>query len=71
MFDRVVLKRRLDEAEDAYHQLMMGGVARVFVDQNGERIEYNTQSSRALSAYIDTLKTQLGLCSNGPMRVFM
>jgi len=70
--DRTVLLTRLAEAEQAYHNLMIGGVARVFVDQNGERIEYNTQTSRALAAYIDTLKSQLGIgCGNGPLRVFM
>lgn len=69
--DRTLLLKRLSEAEEAYHNLMIGGAARVFVDQNGERIEYNIQSSRTLAAYIDSLKAMLGMGCTSPMRVFI
>lgn len=51
----------LSEAETAYHQLNMGQRAKVFVDQNGERVEYEGSSRGQLLAYINDLKRQLGL----------
>lgn len=64
------VQERLDQAEAAYHDLVTGRMARVFVDQNGERVEYNPASSRTLAQYIQELKRQLG-ATNGPMRVFL
>lgn len=69
--ERVVLTQRLQEAEAAYHQLVMGGSVRVVVDQNGERIEYNQGSVRSLFAYITGLKVKLGLGPSGPLEVYM
>lgn len=63
--------QRLVEAEDAYHQLVTGTSARVFVDQNGERIEYTAANRGALQAYIQQLKIEIAgsnLGSNGPLR---
>lgn len=46
----------LTQAEAAYHALMTGKQARVVVDQNGERVEYNTSNRDALRAYIADLR---------------
>jgi len=54
------LRRRLKEAELAYHRLMMGGGIRSLRDQNGEQTEYTSANSSRLYAYIQTLKAQLG-----------
>lgn len=64
------VQQRLEEAEKAYHQLLTGQSVRVFVDQNGERIEYSVASRANLAAYIQMLKTSLGQVSTGPMRVW-
>lgn len=53
------LQAKLKQAEQAYHNLMTGQSARVFVDQNGERIEYTAINARNLQAYINTLKSQI------------
>lgn len=62
----------LVEAETAYHKLMTGTLARVFVDQNGERVEYTATNAARLSAYIQSLKDLIaGDTSNrAPMRPF-
>jgi len=59
--DRTQLVIWLREAETAYHQLNMGLRAKVFVDQNGERVEYEGSSRGQLLAYINDLKRQLGM----------
>jgi len=70
MTDAVTLQKWLTEAENAYHQLMMGSKAIVLVDSNGERIEYQRAESSKLSAYIAELRRQLGQSSViGPARV--
>ncbi|HEY1402819.1 MAG TPA: gpW family head-tail joining protein [Pyrinomonadaceae bacterium] len=50
----------LKEAEKAYHQLNTGAVS-VFVDQNGERVEYRAANRVGLLAYINQLRAALGL----------
>lgn len=65
------VQERLEQAEAAYHDLQTGRMARVFVDQNGERVEYNPTSAARLAMYINELKRQLGLATPGPMRVFL
>lgn len=63
--------QRLVEAEDALHQLVTGTSARVFVDQNGERVEYTAANRAALKTYIQELKSEIAgasLGSNGPLR---
>jgi len=59
MADLSTLQRRLAEAEEAYHKLNMGGQAKVFVDQNGERIEYNAATRGQLLSYIQSLKIEI------------
>jgi len=62
----------LADAEEQYHMLSTGRAVRVFVDQNGERIEYGTGSLLQLSKYIAELKRQLGLVTvSGPLNVWM
>ena len=51
----------LTEAETAYHRLQMGGAVRVFVDQNGERIEYSAVNRLNLLSYINELRALLGM----------
>lgn len=66
-------EERLADAEAQYHLLVTGQMAKVFVDQNGERVEYQHADRNALLKYINTLKalvagtTQL----SGPMRVYL
>jgi hypothetical protein len=69
---RVVLEARLLDAETKYHALMTGSQLKVFVDQNGERMEYNSASALQLSKYISELKRQLGIgAASGPLNVWM
>ncbi len=44
------------EAEAAYHKLVTGQAVRVYVDQNGERVEYAMANAGRLLAYIQNLK---------------
>lgn len=72
--EREILLKRLTEAETAYHQLQLGMKTTVIVDQNGERVEFQTTTAGRLAAYIQELKRQLGLlsgCSTGPMQVWL
>ncbi|PZQ95205.1 MAG: hypothetical protein DI533_20350 [Cereibacter sphaeroides] len=68
--DRILYTARLKEAEAALHQGLLGGGVRTFVDQNGERVEYNAANPTRLRAYIIELKLALGLPTgiSGPMR---
>lgn len=59
------LRARLKQAENAYHDLMMGGGVRVIKDQNGESVEYTSVSAPRLYAYIIQLRSQLGEDSCG------
>lgn len=67
---REALVAQLAEAERAYHSLQIGVSARVVVDQNGERVEFSAANRQGLYAYIQQLKSQLGLlnpyCGVGP-----
>ena len=61
----------LVEAEDALHRLLTGTSARVFVDQNGERVEYTSANAGRLRAYIQELKDRInppGVGASGPLR---
>lgn len=64
---------RLTEAEEAYHEYRMGRSARVFVDQNGERVEYAANNINGLRSYILEMKNLLGLTSGivGPLQAWM
>lgn len=67
------LKSTLTEATDAYHQLATGRMARVFVDSNGERVEYTATNAAVLQQYIAGLQRQIAAIEQGrnnyaPMR---
>lgn len=54
------LKKLLEDALKAYHNLLTGKMARVFVDQNGERVEFTAAKKTDLYNYIQQLKAELG-----------
>lgn len=49
----------LQEARIARHNLYVNRGVRVFVDQNGERVEYSFASLARLDAYIASLEAQI------------
>jgi len=55
----MTLQEKLAEAEEAYHELMIGNKAKVYVDRNGERVEYSATSAGKLQQYISFLKSQI------------
>jgi len=64
------IEARLAEAEAAYHKIQIGESVRVFVDQNGERIEYKAANLDKLAAYIAQLRRQCNInAQKGPMRI--
>lgn len=71
MPDTAQLQAWLADAEAQYHLVVTGQAARVFVDQNGERIEYTAANAGRLASYIADLKRQLGQTANGPLHVWM
>lgn len=63
---------KLADAQAKYHSLLTGTLAKVFVDQNGERIEYNVASAPRLAAYIQELERLIsGVPCGGPMQVWL
>lgn len=63
------IQERYDEAVAAYHTLMTGGGVVTVVDQNGERVEYQTANKSSLSAYIAMLYAQLyPAAARGPLQ---
>ena len=52
------LAARIADLTTSYEELLAGTKARVLVDQNGERIEYNGGNSRSLFTYIKGLEGQ-------------
>lgn len=71
--ERTLYRTRLADAEQSYHDLRTGKQARVFVDQNGERVEFAVANAERLKAYILELKTALGLNNGvvGPLNAWM
>lgn len=63
--ERAITQQRLQEAEQAYHSITLGGMARTFVDQNGERVEYAPANVLRLRGYILELRAALGLPLDG------
>lgn len=63
---RAQKQEMLDQARDALHQLLIGRQARVFVDQNGERVEYAVANADRLRAYIFELEICLGIKRPAP-----
>lgn len=64
-------QEQLDDAKAQYHLLLTGQQARVFVDQNGERVEYTAANRQALAAYIQRLENVVASKTSGPLRVLM
>jgi len=72
------LKKRIDRAESAYDDLLVGDSVRVLVDQNGERMEFTSANRPALGTHIQSLKQEYAngctldnsgsSSSSGPMR---
>jgi len=70
--ERTLLTERLTAAETALHEILLGRQVKTFVDQSGERVEYQLMSKDALRAYILELRVRLGLSSvTGPLRPWM
>lgn len=67
----MTLQEQLIDAKAQYHLLVTGQQARVFVDQNGERIEYTAANRADLQKYIQRLENRIAGTSLGPMRVLM
>ena len=69
--DRAKYQAWLTDAEQQLHLVLTGQAARVFVDQNGERIEYTAANAGRLQTYINELRRLLGLNTvTGPMSVW-
>lgn len=70
-----VTQAMLDEAQTAYHALMLGESVVEYRDQNGERVVRHRADANKLLNYINWLKSELGVntnsVGNGPMRVWM
>lgn len=66
-------QEKLDDARKQYHLLVTGQQARVYVDQNGERVEYTSGNRAALLAYIQRLEQAVSGSGrpSGPMQVLM
>ncbi|WGY45040.1 gpW family head-tail joining protein [Vibrio sp. ABG19] len=56
----MTLQERLSEAENAYHRLQTGSLA-VSIQKGDRRVDYNRANIHELRAYIDDLKSQLGI----------
>jgi N-formylglutamate amidohydrolase len=68
----MITSELLAQAELEYHNLMTGLKPRVYVDQNGERIEYTAANVGRLRQYITELKGLLdsSIKQTGPLRPF-
>lgn len=60
--DPTLLQKNLTDARSAYHNLRTGKMARVVVDQNGERVEFVAANATALYNYIQQLEGELAAC---------
>ena len=68
---RMTLAEQLADAKAAFHELVVGRSARVFVDQNGERVEYTAANRADLQKYILELEAKIAgttLFRGGPLR---
>lgn len=54
-------QKQLDEARAALHDLVTGQQARLFLDQNGEKVEYVAANPNRLAIYIEELECALGI----------
>jgi len=62
----MTLLEQLQEAKTEYHLLMTGQKAKVYVDQNGERVEYNSTTAFRLQQYISSLEASINSTSSHP-----
>lgn len=68
----MTLEDQLADAKAQYHLLVTGQAAKVYVDQNGERVEYVAARASVLAAYISSLERKIaGGNTLGPMQVLM
>ena len=66
----MTLEEQLADAKAQYHLLVTGQAAKVYVDQNGERVEYVAANAARLAAYISGLENQINQVSaSGPLRM--
>lgn len=66
--DVETLQTWLSEARVAYRSLVTGKSVRVFVDQNGERIEYTAANAARLAAWIQEIQAAIDALQNGRSR---
>lgn len=52
-------QQRLEQAKDAKHKLATGQLARVFMDQNGERVEFTATNMAQLERHIAALEAEI------------
>jgi hypothetical protein len=64
----LTIPQKLEEARAAYHQLNTGTMARVVVDQNGERVEFTAANRTGLYSYIQQLEAQMPCAPLGGFR---
>lgn len=62
----LTLQQALDEAKLAYHQLNTGTMARVVVDQSGQRVEFTAANKANLYQYIQDLSAQIAGTTGTP-----
>lgn len=68
MADLNTLQTRLQEAENAYHDLMTGKKAVSVSWSDGQSIEYRKSDSAQLEQYIQFLKRQIAELNGGKRR---
>lgn len=66
VIDQQLVQTQLAEARAAFHALNTGRMARVVVDQNGERVEFTATNRNALYGYIQQLERLLAPGSTPP-----
>lgn len=57
--DKATILSMLQEAQQAYHELMTGKQTVSVTDQSGDRIQYNVANAGSLLGYIESLQTML------------
>ena len=67
----MTLEEQLADAKTQYHLLVTGQQAKVYVDQNGERVEFTSANRGSLRSYIQELERQIGSTRPAPMRVLI
>jgi len=58
----MTLQEMLQQAESAYHKLQTGSMA-VSIEKGDRKVEFNRANIYELRAYIDDLRSQLGIGS--------